>query len=177
MELRGEEFVYGWQMGWEERRGAGDQEFISISCKAQDDTLLCLFAFVKNTFVIKLSRQLHTGEIGIRSRKEQGIHKPYCRAALAILKAVGPQDWCWPSCRWIIELATRQSGSCMGSSCWHRILACLALTFAGGGTANAKGWGLQSWLEDIWCGKILAFICCPSSLWMCFLCPLSSVIE
>lgn len=144
MELRGEEFVYGWQMGWEESRGEGDTEFISISCKAQDDTLLCLFAFVKNTFVMKLSRRLHTGEIVIGNRKKQGIHKPYFRAALAILKAVGPQDWCWPSCRCLIELAMRQSGSCMGSSCWHRILARLALTFTGGGTANAKGWALQS---------------------------------
>lgn len=94
-------------MGWEESRGEGDKEFISMSCKAQCDTLLCLFAFVKNTFVMKLLRQLHTGEIRIRNREKQGIYKPYCRTALAILKAVGPHDWCWPSCRCIIELAMR----------------------------------------------------------------------
>lgn len=81
-------------MGWEESRGEGDKEFISMSCKAQDDTLLRLFAFRKNTFVMKLLRQLHTGEIPIRNRKKQGIYKPYCRTALANLKAVGPHEWC-----------------------------------------------------------------------------------
>lgn len=85
-------------MGWEESRGEGDKEFISMSCKAQDDTLLCLFAFVKNTFVMKLLRHLPTGEICIRNRKEQDIHKPSYRTALAVLKAVGPHEWCWPSC-------------------------------------------------------------------------------
>lgn len=44
-------------MGWEESGGEGDKEFISMSCKAQYDTLLRLFAFVKNTFVMKLFRQ------------------------------------------------------------------------------------------------------------------------
>lgn len=94
-------------MGWEESRAEGDKEFISMSCKAQDDTLLCLFAFVKNTFVMKLFRQLHTGEICIRNRKEQCIYKPSCRIALAFLKAARPHGWCWPSCRCIIELAMR----------------------------------------------------------------------
>jgi len=71
-------------MGWEESGGEGDKEFISMSCKAQYDTLLCLFSFEKNTFVMKLFRQLYPGEIPIRNRKKQGIYKPYCRTALAI---------------------------------------------------------------------------------------------
>lgn len=41
-------------MGWEEGGGESDKEFISMSCKAQYDTLLRLFAFAKNTFVMKI---------------------------------------------------------------------------------------------------------------------------
>lgn len=60
-------------MGWEESGAGSDKEFISMSCKAQYDTLLSVFACVKNTFVAKLFRQLYTGEIPIRNIKKQGI--------------------------------------------------------------------------------------------------------
>lgn len=69
--------------------------------------MLRLFAFVKNAFVMKLLRQLYTGEIPIRNRKKQGIYKPYRRTMLAILRAVGPHDLGWTSCRCVIELVMR----------------------------------------------------------------------
>ena len=100
---------------WDGKKVEGKvTKFTSMSCKAQYDTLLRLFAFVKNTFVMKLFRQLYTGEIPIRNRKKQSIYKPYCRTVLAILRAVGPHDLCWTSCRCVIELVMRYSGSLHG---------------------------------------------------------------
>lgn len=101
-------------MGWEESGGEGDKELISMSCKAQYDALLRLFALVKDTFVMELFRQLYTGEIPVRNRKNRGFYKLYCRTALAILRAGGPCDLCWTFCRCVMELVMRQRGCLHG---------------------------------------------------------------